>query len=174
MKRVYLTALALAAGFAVGFWGVSAYGMRPMTCCVTCAGATFCGCGVETACGSCCLGPCCGGGLAEALPTRETQFNIDLAINNKNRSTYVIRPSDELHLDYPDESGEPLTRIIRADWVDRHKRFIRVQFLEPKRIFFYSYLTTIRTIDLEDEWQAESLSQAISIDNLKVFGISSS
>lgn len=32
---------------------------RPRECCITCNGVTFCSCGVETSCGSCCLGFCC-------------------------------------------------------------------------------------------------------------------
>jgi hypothetical protein len=40
-------------------------GLEPMStivedeCCVTCGGFTFCGCKVESSCGSCCMRPCC-------------------------------------------------------------------------------------------------------------------
>lgn len=33
---------------------------RPLQCCIYCNGVLYCGCAVQTSCGSCCIGFCCG------------------------------------------------------------------------------------------------------------------
>lgn len=137
-------------------------------CCVTCQGATYCACGVETACGSCCVGICCDWPGSES--NQEVGFHLTLKVGSSDEELLKVLEGQEIPVPTLNEDGY----FLRVNWLTALREEISVALYKRRHFLWMSFDRKVDEIVVQDGWEVSVGDEPRRLGPLAVTAVSHS